>query len=170
MCPPRSKSLCACVCAGGPAKWLQLCLTLSHPIDCSPPGSPVHGILQATILEAGSHSPSRGSSQARDWTWVSNPADRFFTSWATREAPIGASFLYTAVSVSAVQQSEYMWINIWNWPFRIIHYWENIWGKVFQFRLSVVSDCLWPHGLQHARLPCASPSPRVCSNSCPLSQ
>ena len=29
---------------------------------------------------------------------------------------------------------------------------------------------LWPHGLQHARLPCPSPSPRVCSNSCPLSQ
>ena len=28
---------------------------------------------------------------------------------------------------------------------------------------------LWPHGLQHARLPCPSPSPRVCSNSCPLS-
>ena len=34
---------------------------------------------------------------------------------------------------------------------------------------SVVSDCLWPHGLQHARLPCPSPSPRVCSSSCPLS-
>ena len=29
---------------------------------------------------------------------------------------------------------------------------------------------LWPHGLQHARLPCLSPSPRACSNSCPLSQ
>ena len=28
---------------------------------------------------------------------------------------------------------------------------------------------LWPHGLQHARLPCTSPTPRVCSNSCPLS-
>ena len=32
-----------------------------------------------------------------------------------------------------------------------------------------VSDSLWPHGLQHARLPCPSLSPRVCSNSCPLS-
>ena len=30
-------------------------------------------------------------------------------------------------------------------------------------------DSLWPHGLQHARLPCPSPSPGVCSNSCPLS-
>ena len=38
------------------------------------------------------------------------------------------------------------------------------------FSRSVVSDSLWPHGLQHARLPCPSLSPRVCSNSCPLSQ
>ena len=36
--------------------------------------------------------------------------------------------------------------------------------------LSMVSDFLWPHGLQHARLPCPSLSPGVCSNSCPLSQ
>ena len=38
------------------------------------------------------------------------------------------------------------------------------------FRHSVVSDSLWPHGLQHARLPCPSLSSGVCSNSCPLSQ
>ena len=35
---------------------------------------------------------------------------------------------------------------------------------------SVVSDSLRPHGLQHSRLPCPSPSPGVCLNSCPLSQ
>ena len=35
---------------------------------------------------------------------------------------------------------------------------------------SVVSNSLWPQGLQHARLPCPSPSPGACSNSCPLSQ
>ena len=38
------------------------------------------------------------------------------------------------------------------------------------FSCSVVSDSLWPRGLQHARPPCPSLSPRVCSNSCPLSQ
>ena len=38
------------------------------------------------------------------------------------------------------------------------------------FSLSVVSDSLWPHGLQNASLPCPSLSPGVCSNSCPLSQ
>ena len=39
-----------------------------------------------------------------------------------------------------------------------------------QFSCRVVSDSLWPHGLQHARPPCPSPTPRVDSNSCPLSQ
>ena len=39
-----------------------------------------------------------------------------------------------------------------------------------QFSRSVMSDSLRPHGLQHARLPCPSPSPGACSNSCSLSQ
>ena len=38
------------------------------------------------------------------------------------------------------------------------------------FSCSVVSDSLWPHGLQHTSRPCLSPSPGTCSNSCPLSQ
>ena len=38
------------------------------------------------------------------------------------------------------------------------------------FSSSVVPDSLWPHGLQHARLPCPSPTPRACSYSYPLSQ
>ena len=38
-----------------------------------------------------------------------------------------------------------------------------------QFSRSVLSDSLWPHGLQHARLPCPSSTPRPCSNSCPSS-
>ena len=42
-------------------------------------------------------------------------------------------------------------------------------GLSFQFSHSVVSNSLWPHGLQHIRLPCASPTPKACSNSCPLS-
>ena len=39
-----------------------------------------------------------------------------------------------------------------------------------QFSRSIVSDSLWPHGLQYARLPCPSPTPRAYSNSCPLSR
>ena len=38
------------------------------------------------------------------------------------------------------------------------------------FSCLVMSDSLWPHGLLHARLPCPSPSPGVCSSSCPLNQ
>ena len=41
---------------------------------------------------------------------------------------------------------------------------------IVQFSSSVVCDSLWPHGLQHARLPCPSPTPGTCSNSCPLSR
>ena len=40
----------------------------------------------------------------------------------------------------------------------------------FQFSRSVVSDSLQPHGLQHTRFPCSSPTPGACSNSCPPSQ
>ena len=42
--------------------------------------------------------------------------------------------------------------------------------SLFQISRSVASDSLWPHGLQHARPPCPSSTPRVYSNSCPLSQ
>ena len=41
--------------------------------------------------------------------------------------------------------------------------------QVSQFRCSVVSNSLRPHGLQHTRPPCPSPTPGACSNSCPLS-
>ena len=40
---------------------------------------------------------------------------------------------------------------------------------IVQFSCSVLSDSLRPHGLQHSRLPCPSPTPRTCSDSCPSS-
>jgi len=55
----------------------QSCLTLWDPIDCSPPGSSVHGLLQARILEWVAIPFSRRSSQPRDWTQVSHIVDRF---------------------------------------------------------------------------------------------
>ena len=57
---------------------VQLCLTLRDPVDCSPPGSSVHGILQAGILEWVAIAFSRGSSRPRDRTQVSCIAARFF--------------------------------------------------------------------------------------------
>ena len=46
----------------------------------------------------------------------------------------------------------------------------NLHAKFLMLRCSVVSDSLLSNGLQHTRLPCPSPSPRACSNWCPLSQ
>ena len=55
------------------------CPTLCDSMDCSPPGFSVHGILQARIREWVAILFSRGSSQPRDWTWVSHIAGRFLT-------------------------------------------------------------------------------------------
>ena len=55
------------------------------PMDCSPPGSSVHRIFQARILEWVSISFSRGSSWPRDWTGVSCLTGRFFTTEPPRK-------------------------------------------------------------------------------------
>ena len=70
----------------------QSCLTPCHPMDCSPPVSTAHGILQARILEWVAMPSSRGSSQPRDQTGISyvscivRQAGRLFaksTNWET---------------------------------------------------------------------------------------
>ena len=66
----------------------QSCPTLCSPVDCSLPGSFIHGIFQAGILEWVAISFSRGSSSPRDQTCVSCIADGFFTT-----APPGKPFL-----------------------------------------------------------------------------
>ena len=66
---------------------VQLCPTLWDPMDCSPPGSSVHRLLQARILEWVAIPFRRGSSPPRERTWVSCIAGRFFTVWAMREFP-----------------------------------------------------------------------------------
>ena len=63
---------------------------------------------------------------------------------------------------------------MFNW--KKLKFWLFYWSIVdlqfssIQFSRSVMSDYLWPHGLQHTRLPCPSSTPGACSNSCPLSQ
>ena len=57
----------------------QSCLTLCNPMDCRPPGSSVHGIFQARILDWAAISFSRGPSWPRNQTHVSCTAGRFFT-------------------------------------------------------------------------------------------
>ena len=64
---------------------VKVLVAQSGPILC-PPGSSVHGILQASILEGVAIPFSRGSYPPRDWTRVSCSAGRFLTIWATRES------------------------------------------------------------------------------------
>ena len=73
----------------GLSKWseaAQSYLTLCDPMDCSLPGSSLHGILQARVLGWVAISFSRGSSRPRDQTQVSCIAGKCFNLWATREA------------------------------------------------------------------------------------
>ena len=56
----------ACMCANS----LYMCLALCDPTDCNPPGSSLHGVLQARTLEWAAMPSSRGSSRPRDWTHV----------------------------------------------------------------------------------------------------
>ena len=64
----KNSCVCVCVCVRPHVLVTQSCLTLCHSVDYSPPGSSVHGILQARILEWIPIPFSRGSSQLRDRT------------------------------------------------------------------------------------------------------
>ena len=70
------------------------------PMDCSPPGSFVHGIFQARILEWFAISFSRGSSQPRDRTQVSRIAGRLFTICATKEGNAGLEEAQAGIKIS----------------------------------------------------------------------
>ena len=73
---------------------------LCDPMDCRLPGSSVHGIFQARLLEWIDIYISRGSSQPRNQTWVSHIAVRCFIIWATRERALHLLFqLYVLISV-----------------------------------------------------------------------
>ena len=79
------------------------------PTDCSPPGSSVHGSLQARILEWIAIPFSRGSSQPGDWTCVSCVTGRFFALWTT--------LLHLLFKGSLMKTSWWMWGNtsMWFW-------------------------------------------------------
>ena len=102
-CPPQKNKADACILLVNiilkvkfffgiwSRKVAQSCQTLCDPMDCSLPGSSVHGIFQARVLEWIAISFSRGSSWLRDWTQVSRIAGRRFTGWATKESESGIS-------------------------------------------------------------------------------
>ena len=105
-------------------KWSQSCPTLCDPMDCSLPGSSVHGILQARILEWVAISFSRGSSCPRDRTQVSCIAGRRFTIWGTRKAIrlLGeiSITLDMQVTPSLLQKATRNWrTSWWRWKRRV---------------------------------------------------
>ena len=65
---------------------MKVKVTQSCPTLCNPMDYIVHEILQVRILDCVVFPLSRGTSQPRDWTQVSDIAGRYFTSWVTREA------------------------------------------------------------------------------------
>ena len=87
------KSLCFGTVALGAMLCLvtQLCPTLWDPMDCSPPGSSVHGNSPGRNTGVGCMTSFRGSPQPRDQTQVSHIAGGFFTIWANGEAPYRSS-------------------------------------------------------------------------------
>ena len=135
--------------AAAAAKSLQLCPTLCSPIDGSPPGSSVPGILQARILEWVAISFSNACMHAKS-----------LQSCPTLCEPMDSSL--PGSSVHGILKARILeWVAI---------SFSNVQFSSVEFSHSVVSDSLQPHELQHARPPCPSPTPGVHSDSRPSSQ
>ena len=99
-------SLCVHECLVG-----RLCLTLCNPVDCHPPGSFVHGISQARILERVAIFFSRGSSWSRDWnhvSYISCIAGGFFTLWAIN-LPVSKFPFLISIPVTALGPTLMSW-------------------------------------------------------------
>ena len=103
MSHPRLYLLWFSVWVGLHAKLLRSRLTLCDPTDCSLPGSSIQGISKNTGV--GCHFLLQQiCPRPRDWIWVSCVAGRFFTFWATREAPGMAKGLGNDGSVAAAEE------------------------------------------------------------------
>ena len=182
---------------------------LCNPIDGSPTGSPVPGILQARTLEWVAISFSNA------WKWkvkvkLLNRVRPSATPWtAALQAPPCMGFsrqeywsrvpfwnnldsnpgilnltlvlLNYSVNINLLKYT-YIFLSIWFiYKYIYINKYIKLYSSVYMYELyssiryqfssvSVVSDSLRPHGLQHTRPSCPSPTPRTCCNPCPLSQ
>jgi len=126
------------------AKSLQSCPTLCDPIDGSPPGSPVPGILQTRTLE-----------------WVAISFSNAWK-WNVKVKLLSHVWLLATPWTAAHQAPPSM-------GFSGQQYWSGV-PLPSPFSHSVMFSSLQPHGLQHTRPPCPSPTLGVYSNSCPSSR
>ena len=111
---PKANFTCILICITGVCVCAQSCPTFCDPMDCSPPGSSVHGIFQASIVEWVAISFFRGSSLPRDWTCVSCVsciAGWFFTT----EPPVASlrmtetSTKSSKVPISLIEMMKSVW-------------------------------------------------------------
>ena len=90
----------------------KLCLTLCDPMDCSPPASSVHGILQARILVWVATSFYRGPSWPRDKTHVSYIGRWILYGWATRKARSDIKLYYNPLVLMGFMEGRWE-LNFW---------------------------------------------------------
>ena len=138
-------------------KWsevAQSCPTLCDPTDCSLPGSSIHGIFQAIVLEWVAISFSRGSSRPRDQNRVSRIADRRFTVWATREALPCERWLEMKARSWFLRMS-CATLSLLHATFLVVQSLSHVW----------LFETPWTAPRQ-----APSPFSGACSSSCPLSQ
>ena len=128
---------------------------------CCSPGSSVHGILQARILEWVAIPFSGSSNWSRDQTWVSRITGRFFTIWAMREHPLWKSqvrdyLLQESPGPLVLQPGQWRMLSVLP-VLPLVLYWHRKENESVSH--SVMSDALWPHGLWPSRLLCPWGSP-----------
>ena len=146
-------------------------------MDCGPPGSSVYGFLHRQ--DNGVDCFSNGVFLTQRLNWVSCIVGTIFTIWATREAQMSLTWssmeiFESNVSLNSKIREVLSWrscILMKRLEHRRIQYRRGAKVDRVQFSsVTVVSDSLQPHGLQHTRLPCSSPTLGPCSDLCPLSQ
>ena len=113
----------------------KLCLTLCDPMYCSSPGSSVHGILQARIVEWLAIPSSRGSSWPRDWTCVCCIGRWILYHWASR---VAFQSLRTAlISVMLLWDVTYFLVYYLGWMQKLIVSGNPTWHFILQWSSTV---------------------------------
>ena len=129
---------------------IYLCPTLCDPVNCSPPGSPVHGRGQEYCSGLPFHFPgvfgiSRGYFHPRDWTWVSCLTGRFFTIWDTREALIMPILAHFMIFYKSLRFSSLFFFHFFFFFISLTGYFQTICLWISWSLLFLDQVCGWTH-------------------------
>ena len=120
-------------------------------MDCSPPGSSLHGVSQARILEWVAISFSRGSSWPRDQTWISGIAGENLYHWATREAHVDTASRKPKPSISQGVQLSVKFLQGTGQIYKscILDLWDQgsleVWHLDVDWATWLSDTAIWPH-------------------------